>query len=138
MRFSGVFVSYVLVTVLNLYCKLYHRIARYAHEVLYKIACNFKQKPPYSERLRLSQSFFRQYGKRFSHQFSYSFFKILAWKKLLLVPLLVFWKVFFTEFVTFNDPRLAYSIPIVSLHNHKFPLHKGLLFVGVINGSRKA
>lgn len=54
MRLSDIFVSYVLVTVLNLYCKLYHRIARYAHEVLYKIACNFKQKPPYSERLRCS------------------------------------------------------------------------------------
>lgn len=54
MRLSDIFVSYVLVTVLNLYCKLYHRIARYAHEVLYKIACNFKQKPPYSERHRCS------------------------------------------------------------------------------------
>ena len=108
--------------------------------VLYVRRLNTKRlnKPPYSERHRLSQSIFRQYGKRSSHQFSYSFFKILAWKKLLLVPLLVFWKVFFTEFVTFNDPRLAYSIPIVSLHNHKLPLHKGLLFVGVINGSRKA
>lgn len=54
MRISAIFVSYVLVTVLNLYCKLYHRIARYAHEGRYKIACNFKQKPPYSERLRCS------------------------------------------------------------------------------------
>ncbi len=54
MRISAIFVSYVLVTVLNLYCKLYHRIARYAHEGRYKIACNFKQKPPYSERLKRS------------------------------------------------------------------------------------
>ena len=65
-------------------------------------------------------------------------FKILTRKKFLLVPILVFWKIFFAEVITFNDLCLACSITMASLYNHKSPLHKDLPFIGVINGSRRA